>query len=359
MASFTQTVRDVVWKRRGLRGWAAWLALQPASALFATGVALRNAGYRIGVLRARRASIPVISVGNLSVGGTGKTPITLWLARQLAATGTRVGILLRGYSGNARGVTIVSKGQGPEADVERAGDEAVMLAKCFDGVVVAARRRIEGVKAAQQLGCQVVVLDDGFQHRALARDFDLVLINGRAGTLLPAGPMRERRSALKRADAVAVVRKHEDDSHPAPPVGDHGTQPVFLVRFTPTALVESDGGRWRELPVSMLSGRRVAVVSGIAEPSPFYAALRQWEVQIEEMFEFPDHHRYTQADWQRLSRDTRDVGWIVTTEKDLVKLEHFPFARGKLVALRITPEVEGGERLIQMIRERAGLPPAV
>ena len=190
MSRVGQQMREVVWPRRGLRGWAAWLVLQPASGLFATGVALRNLGYRVGLLRVHRAGIPVVSVGNLSVGGTGKTPITLWLAHQLAAKGARVAILLRGYRGRARTVTVVSKGAGSEVDVDTAGDEAVMLAKSFDGVVLTARRRADGVAAAEQLGCAVVVLDDGFQHRALARDFDLVLLTGRPGGLLTAGPMR-------------------------------------------------------------------------------------------------------------------------------------------------------------------------
>src|SRR5512143_4077643 len=205
MSRVKQQIRDVVWPRRGIRGWAAWLVLQPATGLFATGVALRNLGYRIGLLHVHRAGIAVVSVGNLSVGGTGKTPITLWLAHQLAAHGARVAILLRGYRGHARAVTIVSKGAGPEVDVATAGDEAVMLAKGFRGPVLTARRRADGVAAAEQLGCDVVVLDDGFQHRALARDFDLVLLNGRSGGLLPAGPMREPASALERADAVAMV----------------------------------------------------------------------------------------------------------------------------------------------------------
>lgn len=354
MSRVKQQIREVVWPRRGIGGWAAWLALQPATGLFATGVALRNLGYRIGLLRVHRAGIAVISVGNLSVGGTGKTPITLWLARHLAANGARVAILLRGYRGHARAVTIVSKGAGPEVDVDTAGDEAVMLAKSFGGVVLTARRRADGVAAAEKLSCDVVVLDDGFQHRALARDFDLVLLNGQPGGMLPAGPMRERLSALKRADAVALVDKTEEGLSPsATAVTARTDKPVFNVRFIAEALVESDGGHWRELPIGLISGRRVAVVAGIAEPGPFYATVRQWEAQIQEVFEYADHHRYTQADWQRLSRDTRDVDLIVTTEKDLVKLEHFPFAKGKLVALRIAPEIEDGDALVRMVMERA------
>jgi tetraacyldisaccharide 4'-kinase len=352
MSSVEQSFRDIVWARRGVRGWAAWLALQPASALFATAVAARNLGYRIGLLRVHRAAIPVVSVGNLSVGGTGKTPMTLWLARRLAATGNRVAILQRGYSGTASGATVVSTGNGPEVAIESVGDEAVMLAKCFSGVVVTARKRVEGVAAAAALGCQVVILDDGFQHRALARDFDLVLINGRGGASLPAGPMRERPAALRRADAVALVAKGVEE-FVASPI----TKPTFRVAFRAHSLVESDGGRWRELPLNILSGRRVAAVCGIADPSSFYATIRQWDAEIGEIFEYPDHHRYAPSDWQAITRGSHDVEFIVTTEKDLVKLERFPFAKGKLVALRIEPDIENGDALVRMVCERAGLNP--
>lgn len=333
-------------------GWAAWLALRPASALFGVGVSLRNAAYQLGILHSERAAIPVVSVGNLAVGGTGKTPMTLWLARQLAADGTKVAILLRGYTGTAGGVTVVANGNGPEVDVDQVGDEAIMLAKSFDGVVLTSRRRIDGARRAAALGCQLVVLDDGFQHRALARDFDLVLLNGREGNLLPSGPMREGRSALQRASAIALVSKLAETRQPLGKVSRAAGKPLFVVHFQPTTLIESDGGRWRERPLRELSGRRIAVIAGIANPEPFYTTLRRWEAQIAEIFEFPDHHRYTNADWQHLSRGTRDFDCVVTTEKDLVKLEHFPFARGKLVALRITPEVKDGDELVRLVRER-------
>jgi len=349
-----QTIRDVVWKRVGIAGWLGWILLLPFSWLFAMAVILRDLGYRSGLLRVERASIPVVSVGNLAVGGTGKTPITLWLARQLRAAGLNVAIVLRGYSGSATTATVVSEGAGPLVSTALVGDEAIMLAKCFDGPVLTASRRFDGVQRAAALGCDVAVLDDGFQHRALHRDFDLVLVNHRRRGFLPAGPLRESWGALHRADAVALVCKDESDE-PAEMSAVPASKPVFVVRFAAQTLIEADAGTWRERPVNTLSGRHVAVVSGIAEPAAFYATVRQWEGQVEEIFEYPDHHHYSEADWQQLLRKTRDIDLIVTTEKDLVKLESFPFARGKLVAIRLLPQVERGEELVRLVLERTGL----
>ena len=130
---------ESVWEREGWAGRLGSLALRPASGIFGAAVALRNFGYRIGVLRSTVAPLAVVSVGNLAVGGTGKTPLTLWIARALAARGLPCGILLRGYGGEAAGVTVVSRGHGAEVGPRQVGDEAVMLAKSFDGPVVTAR----------------------------------------------------------------------------------------------------------------------------------------------------------------------------------------------------------------------------
>jgi tetraacyldisaccharide 4'-kinase len=338
-----ERVRDTVWPRRGVAGQLGYLALRPLSSLFGIGVGLRGFGYRVGILRTRQAPIPVVSVGNLAVGGTGKTPVTLWLARRLAARGLRVGILSRGYGGSARGVTIVSRGAGPEVGPELVGDEPVMLAKSFAGPVFTAARRVDGAAVAAAEGCEVVVLDDGFQHRAIARAFDLVLVDGRRGPLLPAGPLREPLGALRRADAVVVLDADDAASAASPlPV----VLPTFRMRLEAVALVESVERRWRERPIGQLASQRVVAVTGVARPDGFYALLRRWEAVIGDVFEYPDHHRYTREDWQQIARRGHDADLIVTTEKDLVKLEAFPFATGKLVALRIAPEVERAEELV-------------
>jgi tetraacyldisaccharide 4'-kinase len=349
--SLGERVRNTVWPRRGMAGQLGYLALRPLSGLFGLGVGLRGLGYRIGVLRVRRAPIPVVSVGNLAVGGTGKTPVTLWLARTLAARGLRVGVVSRGYGGSARGVTIVSRGAGPEIGPEQVGDEPVMIARSFSGPVITAARRIDGAVAAASLGCQLIVLDDGFQHRAIARAFDLVLLDGRSGPLLPAGPLREPLRALARADAVGLM-DHDDGEPPSLPAT---APPAYRMRLEPVALVESVGGRWQEHPMGQLAARHVVAVAGVARPEHFYADLRRWEADIEEVFEFPDHHRYTRDEWQRIARRGHGAELIVTTEKDLVKLEAFPFATGKLVALRIAPRVERAEELIAAIVAKTGL----
>ncbi|GBD26316.1 Tetraacyldisaccharide 4'-kinase [bacterium HR30] len=344
-------LRQVVWNQRGAAGRFLGMLLQPFSVAYGSGVALRNWLYDWGLLKSTRVKIPVISVGNLAVGGTGKTPVALWLAKKLQARGHRVAVVLRGYGGKARSAVIVSRGRGPEVDVQHAGDEAIVLAKSFGGGVIVSPERARGAELAHSAGYDVVVLDDGFQHRALARDFDLVLLSGPLRRLLPAGPLREPYRALARADALALVDKGFGARPLGPPRSAAG-KPLFYVRLEPTALVESDGGRWVVRPLQELSGRRVAAVTGIAEPEAFYLALQQWEVHLGEIFEFGDHHAYSPSDWHVLSRSAQQFDHLVTTEKDLVKLEQFPFARGKLVALRVEPVVEREEELLAMVEEK-------
>lgn len=353
MPALSQNLRDVVWTRRGTAGWVGWLALLPLSGLFAVGTELRRLAYATGLLRRERAPIPVVSVGNLTVGGTGKTPLTLWLARRLQLRGLRVAIVSRGYGGQSAGPTIVSRGAGVEAEVEEVGDEAAMLGKSFTGVVVTARRRLAGVQQAAQLGCDVAVLDDGFQHLALARDFDLVVVSSRRGGLLPAGPMREGWRALRRADAVVLaIRGEETDAVPLPLSAVRARLTQCTARFRPNGLVVSDSGRWEERPIATISGARVLAVCGIAEPAAFYQTLRAWGADVREIFEYPDHHAYTADDWQNINREAHSVDYVVTTEKDLIKLERFPFAKDKLVAVRIIPELEAGDELVERVLAR-------
>jgi len=349
--SLAARVQRSVWPQRGVAGRIGHAALLPLSLAFGCGVTLRNLGFRIGVLRAHEPPLPVISVGNLAVGGTGKTPFTLWLSQALQARGLRVAILLRGYGGRRSGVTVISRGSGAEVGAEDAGDEAVMLARRFSGVVITSPRRVEGARAAADMGCDVAVLDDGFQHRAIKRSMDLVLLDERRGSLLPAGPLRERLRALRRADAVVLVDRRTSGFMPGLPRALSG-KPSYGMRFESTTLSETLSGKWQERPAGNLAGARAVAVCGIAQPEGFYRLLEQWDVSIQEVFEYPDHYRYTTADWQKISRWSQRTDFVVTTEKDLVKLEAFPFATGKLVALRIDVQVDRGDELIESVLEK-------
>jgi len=344
-----------LWQRQGFWGEIGWLALIPLSLGFSALVRGRNLLYDRRWLPIKHPALKVISVGNLTVGGTGKTPMVLWLAQALQHRGRQVGILTRGYGGKNSGVTVVGTTGQALATPAAVGDEPVMLARSFAGVVICGRDRAAAAELARErFGLDVVILDDGFQHRRLARDVDLLLVNGRKGTdngwLLPAGPLREPLAAVRRADVVIITKggAQEHDEWPAL----QALRPVFYGDLIPTALVESTQGRWHELPVEFLCGKRVVALTGIADPVPFYRSLREWEAEVAEVLEFPDHHAYTQANWQAISLASQKFDLIVTTEKDLVKLERFPFVTGKLVALRVRMEIEQGERLLELVEDQ-------
>jgi len=344
-----------IWQRQGFWGEVGWLALTPLSLGFSALVRARNLFYDRGWLPVERPPFKVISVGNLTVGGTGKTPMVLWLAQALQGRGHRVGILTRGYGGSNKEITVVGTAGQAIATPAEVGDEPVMLARAFAGVVISGRDRVAAAGLARRrFALDVVILDDGFQHRRLDRDVDLLLVNGRGGTgngwLLPAGPLREPPAAVRRADVVIITKGGTHGREGWSATGQRGA--VFSGDLQPTALLSSVRGRWHELPVGLLSGRRVMALTGIADPMPFYHSLREWEAEIAEVMEFPDHHAYTPVDWRAISLAGQKFDLIVTTEKDLVKLERFPSAAGKLVALRVRMEIEHADRLLDLVERQ-------
>ncbi|MCC6763537.1 MAG: tetraacyldisaccharide 4'-kinase [Deltaproteobacteria bacterium] len=350
-----------LWDGTGIAARLGRVLLAPAAGLYAAGIGVRNAAYRAGVLRSHAAAVRTVSVGNVRVGGTGKTPFTRWLASRVHARGVPVAILTRGYGGRERAAHVVGDGVRVTSDVARAGDEAVMLARTSGVPVVAgADRAAAAALAIATFGSRLLVCDDAFQHRALRRDLDLVLVDagerGGLGRLLPVGPLREPLRALGRAHVV-LVRQHGDDAA-ALPASAFPDQRVLRVRFAPAALVQPVGADWQEIGLAALAGQRVLAVSAVARPAPLYEALRAWEAELVHVLEYPDHHPYDARDWQAIAAAAKDVALIVTTEKDLVKLEAFPFARGKLVALRLGVEVEDGAALVTHVIGDAGVDPA-
>jgi tetraacyldisaccharide 4'-kinase len=316
-------------------------ALVPAGVAYGVVATVRNRLYDTGWLPAARLPAYVVSVGNLTVGGTGKTPAALWLARALAARGRRPGIVARGYGKRRRGVVVVGEAGRPLVGAEEGGDEAVMMARRFAGPVVTGERRAEAARlACTRFGLDTVVLDDGFQHRALARDADLVLVTPETvgAWPLPAGPLREPAAGLERARALLAL-----EALPARPAGP----PLFHGRLVPTALVRAAGDEWVAEDPAALAGRAVTAVAGIARPERFVATLEALGARVGRLVRFPDHHAYDADDAAAIVAAAGGAP-VVTTEKDLVKLACLPGLDG-VRALRIELEVEEGERLLDLL----------
>ncbi len=346
-----------VWEGGNVWSRTAWVSLVPLSMIFSLIVQGRNFLYDRRLLPIRRPALRVISVGNLTVGGTGKTPTVLWLAAALTERGHRVGIIAQGYRGKNSGVTVVGEGQGVLATPVEVGDEAVMLARAFPGVVLAARDRVAASRLAyERFNLEIVVLDDAFQYRRLERDLDLLLLSGTQGVgnswVLPAGPLREPLSLARRTHLLLVMKGVMPDLQSILACAPGSS--VFYGDLKARALVVSRGGVWQEQPLVSLAGKRVLALSAVADPTSFYQMLREWGAEVVEVFEFPNHHAYRVRDWQSIIAASRRTNLVVTTEKDLVKLEKFPFAKGGLAALRVGVEIEREEQLLAQVEQRLG-----
>jgi len=351
----------MAWTRRGVGGKLLWLGLLPFSLVFRTIVFGRNRFYHAGWFKSSQLPRPVVSVGNLTVGGTGKTPTTIWLTAELGNLGHRVAILSRGYGSSeqdggpglmdpARAKSLL---EGSDQGSVPCADEPLMMSAVYGYTVGVARKRYEmGLQLCQQdpmLGA--FVLDDGFQHRQLARGVDVVLLGRECqGSMLPAGPFREPLSALERADAVLVTAAHDEWKQRLE--GRCDTSKLFFGELQPRALVTRVDRCWSEVPLGSISGAKILAVSAIANPASFYGMLEDWDAEIVDSVEFPDHHAYTTEDWQEISRRGHRVEKIVTTEKDLVKLVRYPFATGFLFALRVEMVLERREDLLDRITTR-------
>jgi tetraacyldisaccharide 4'-kinase len=335
---------------------ALGMALRPASWAFALGAACRDAAYRSGRAVVARAGVPVISVGNVAVGGAGKTPAVLELAARLAARGRRAAILSRGYGATRTDARVVADRERLLLDAAGGGDEPVLLARRLPGVpVLCGPRRAELAPRAEAMGADVLLLDDGFQHRALARDLDVVLLDAANpfgnGRLLPAGPNREPRAALGRAGLAWLSRVDQADDPAALDrlralvAGATGRAPVES-RHAPEGLVGHPDGR--DLGLGALRGARVLLLSGLARPGGFLRTVEGLGAQVAVERRHPDHHRFTAPEVAEALDAARRAGCalVVTTEKDAVRLPAAPPAGPPIAVLRIRAEVlRGGEAL--------------
>jgi tetraacyldisaccharide 4'-kinase len=284
---------------------------------------LRRRLYASGRLRSETAPLPVVSVGNLTWGGTGKSPLVEWLARRLRARGRAVGVVLRGYGRRSRGVRVVSDECGPILGAEEAGDEASMLARNLPGVpVVVAEDRADGARRAATLGAGIVLLDDGFQHLRLRRDLDIVLVDARrplGGGLPPLGRAREHPSALFRADLIVVTRCDDDlrEGADAQIRRWNPVAPLFHSRIRFREWIGEDGERAAELA----AGPTVAVCA-IGDPESFRRTLSEAGARPLWFRAFRDHFSYPAGALRRIERQAQaaGAGALLTTEKDRVKI---------------------------------------
>lgn len=331
------------------RGAAALLdrCLVPLGAAYGAAWRIRERALR----RPERLPVPVISVGGLTVGGSGKTPVAAEAARTLMAAGVRVALLSRGY-GRARGDSLVvaSDGSGTLAEAERGGDEPVMLARALPGLIaIACADRARAGRLAEGLyDAGALILDDGFQNRHLVKDLEIVAVNGRRpfgnGRLIPAGPLRMPVSALRAADLVVLTKLGpEDDPGPVREALRARAPRAKLLEARTVPLAFRDLASGKPVPLDAMRRRRVAAMCALADPDDFARLLEAQGMEVAGRFFFRDHHRYEAADLAGVRRRARGVEAVVTTEKDAVKIDP-GWAAGEPPVLVLATRMEFDDR---------------
>ncbi|MFZ5448704.1 MAG: tetraacyldisaccharide 4'-kinase [Thermodesulfobacteriota bacterium] len=330
-----------------------------ASCLYGLGAGLRRTLYVRGVFEARRLPAPVVSVGNLTVGGTGKTPVVASLARLWQDRGKRVAILSRGYGGQTQGVIRLSNGERLYHRPPEVGDEPYWLARNLPGVAVytGACRYAAGLAAWKEFKPDIFLLDDGFQHFQLHRDLDLVLLDATSpfgnGFLLPRGPLREPRTALNTAQIIVLTR-FDPERHQASLVAIQASFPnhkVLTSSIYPVRVTSHPGGH-SESPES-LRHRPLMAFAGLARPEVFAAALRQLGADLKGFQTFPDHHVYTSEELRHLAEAAglRGAGALVTTGKDWMRLGEHWDEKVLLWVLEVEARLSEPERLLEFFEQ--------
>ncbi|HYS69644.1 MAG TPA: tetraacyldisaccharide 4'-kinase [Gemmatimonadaceae bacterium] len=322
-------VIEEIWAGRSKRARVMRALLTPAEWMYGAAVSVRGKLYDWGVFPAEDFSVPVLSVGNLTVGGTGKTPIAAWFARQILDRGVTPAIVLRGYG----------------------GDETIVHQRLNEGVpVIASPDRRRGIREAIASGAGAIVLDDAFQHRRANRDADVLLINadawGRGPRLLPAGPWREPLRSARRANLIVITRKIADRAivedvrralgNVAPSV------PVASVQLVPSALRSTATGQ--TLPLQVVQSADLTAIAAIAQPDSFFKQLTELGAVVRPT-SFPDHHAFTAQEARDLAAQASNSDFVVCTLKDAVKLESlWPAEAGSLWYVSQRLRIEDGQQ---------------
>lgn len=353
---------------RLLEGWhdgfgpAASRVLSVAARGYRGLLGTRDWLYALGVLRSHRLGCPVVSVGNLTVGGTGKTPAVELAVRTLLELGHRPAVVSRGYGRRTHGIQIVADAASIRLDAEEGGDEPFLLARRLPGVpvVVGGNRHAAGRHAIARFGVSAIVLDDGFQHRTLAKDVEIVMARARApwgnGRLLPGGPLREPVSALRRASLIVVsgASSADDVAEVADAARRYAPRtPVLAARHVPTDCWEVATMKYQ--PVESLLGKRLFAFAGIGAPAGFRQTLKEAGVVEAGFSRFADHHSYTREEVRGLDAAAAACGadGLVTTEKDWVRLRRLPVPKLPIYVLGVRLVLLSGETEWRATFERA------
>lgn len=374
MGRFSQKIQAVM-TGEAVAGPMLDFFLRALSLIYALGVRVRNFLYDQGMLPSKSLPCRVISIGNLTLGGTGKTPMTVWLANLLKDAGFRPVVISRGYQGRAeRTGGIVSDGERILAGPDIAGDEPFLMAETLKGVpvLVGADRFRSGITAHEKFSPDVILLDDGFQHRRLKRDLDIVLVDAGSffgnGRLLPRGVLREPVSAISRADLLILTRCEKSAGQAARKLALAAPgKPVFQSAHAPYVSGLATGGASAGVLAGGMPGLsdlkkfRVFAFSGIAKNKEFLRTVEKFAGSVAGMMTFDDHHCYTDADFQKIGHQARQCGadCLVTTEKDYVKIAgRFQTPMNTVVVgirIRFVPDDRAvSEWIMEKMRQKGG-----
>ncbi len=315
----------------------------------------REKAYFYGLITPERAGIPVISVGNILMGGAGKTPFVIYLAEMISDRGLKPAVISRGYKGSYRDPFLVV-GDGishePRPGPQTCGDEPYLISERVPHVpVIVGRKRIDPLRVAQdRFGCDVAILDDGFQHLQLERDADIVLLNGTEDRMFPLGRLREPISALKRAHVVVLMGPDASLPTRAEPLIDEAR--VFRHRLIPDAVITGTGSH-NSISLDEYVGKEIFLASGIANPERFRKTATDLGWMVADHLAFPDHHRFTDSEIKDIFARAGSLP-VVVTEKDWVKLPDWFRKSEQTCALRISVVPDNEQALWNTIKALIG-----
>ncbi|MCX7780731.1 MAG: tetraacyldisaccharide 4'-kinase [Negativicutes bacterium] len=365
-------------EQKGLFAFLLLAVLRGISLLYGLGVAVKLGLYRAGILKSHKLPCKVISLGNVTVGGTGKTPTAQRLAATIRDMGYRVVVLNRGYRAGWKGdIGVVSDGKKTYMTVSEAGDEAYLLAKNLPGVpvIIGKDRAVTGDYAVKRFGAEVIILDDGFQHWQLARDLDIVLIDtlnvfGNS-FLLPRGTLREPLANLSRAHAFLLTKVDQSSDNARGSLRDtlsHVNPAALVVEsiHDPRCFIEIEqwykGANYQSIGLDTVCQRSVVAFSAIGNPSSFEQTISDLGARVVDAVRYPDHHTYTMAEMQCIMQKAVDKGAcaLITTEKDAVKIpSEFIHSDRPLPLYVLGIEVKflaGGDELMRLISDKLKRP---